>query len=73
MGIFISGDILQAKVDDILSDIYDTKTYINDILVLSKERFYKNIEQPRIIFGRLHVAGLKVNATKCIFGLKEIP
>ena len=26
-----------------------------------------------IIFGRLCAAGLKVNAPKCSFGLKEIP
>ena len=26
-----------------------------------------------MIFGRLHAAGLKVNAPKCSFGLKEIP
>ena len=31
------------------------------------------MEQPRIIFGRLRAAGLKFNAPKCSFGLKEIP
>ena len=33
----------------------------------------KAIYQPRISFDRLRAAGLKVNATKCRFGLKEIP
>ena len=32
-----------------------------------------HIEQLRIIFGRLHDGGLKFNAPKCSFGLKDIP
>ena len=32
--------------------------------------FKKHIEQLRIIFGRLHAAGLKLNSTKFILGLK---
>ena len=39
MGMFSSGDIFQSKVDEILSDIEGIKTYINDILVLSKDFF----------------------------------
>ena len=38
-----SGYIFQAKVDDILSNIDGIKTYIYDILVLSKDIFYKHI------------------------------
>ena len=68
-----SGDIFQAKVDEMLGDIEFVKICINDILVLSKERIYKHIEQPMIIFGRLCAAGLNVNSTKCSVVLKEIP
>ena len=35
--------------------------------------FEKHIYQLRIIFGRLRAAGLKCNAPKCSFGLKDIP
>ena len=73
MGICSSEDIFQSKVDEILSDIEGVKTYIDDILVLSKYFFRKHIKQLRKISGRLRTAGLKVNAPKCIFGLKEIP
>ena len=73
MGMCDLGDIFQAKVDDLLGDIEGVKTYINDILVLSKDFFTKHIEQMRIIFGRLRAASLKLNAPKCSFGLKEIP
>ena len=59
-----SDDILQDIVDNILGDIEGIKTYINGILVLSKESFYNHIEKTMIIFGRLRTVVLKVNATK---------
>ena len=73
MGMCASVDIFQAKVDKILGDIEGVKMQIYDILVLSKDKFENNIDQIRIIFGRLRDAGLKVNAPKCSFGLKDIP
>ena len=73
MGMCASVDIFQAKVDKLLVDIEGVKTYIGDILILSKDIFENNIEYLRIIFGRLCAAGLKVNAPKCIFGLKGVP
>ena len=41
MGKCASGDIFQAKVDNLLGYIKGIKTYIDDILVLSKDSFYK--------------------------------
>ena len=73
IGMCASGDIFQAKVDERIGDIEVVKTYIDDILVLSKEIFCNHIEQLRIIFGTLHVSGLNVNAPKCSSGLKKIP
>ena len=64
------GDIFQAKVDELLSDIKGVKTYIDDILVLSKYFFVNHIEQLIMISGRLSASGLKVNAPKYSFGLK---
>ena len=57
MGMWASGDILQAKVDGLLGDIEGVKTYIDDILVLSKDSFENHIDKLMIIFGRLHAAG----------------
>ena len=73
MGMCASGDIFQSKVYKLLGDIEGVKMYINDILVLSKDIFEKHIGHLRIIFGRLHAAGLKVNAPTCSFVLEEIP
>ena len=67
-----SGDIFQVKVDELLCDIESVRTYIEDILVLRKDSFEKNIGQTRIIFGRMRASGLKVNAPKYSFWLKEI-
>ena len=36
MGMCISGDIFEAKVENLLSDIKGVKTYIDNVLVLSK-------------------------------------
>ena len=39
MVMFTLGDILQAKLDELLGYIESFKTYIGDILVLSKDSF----------------------------------
>ena len=72
MGMCASGDIFQAKVDVLLGDIEGVKMYIDDILVLIKHSFENHIDQVIIITFRLRGAGLKVNAPKCGFGLKNI-
>ena len=64
MGMCSSGDIFQAKIDELLNDIEGVKTYIKNILVLSRERFSNHKEQMMIIFGRLRIVDLKSNATK---------
>ena len=43
MGVCVSGNILQAKVDNIPGDTEGVKTYIDDILVLSKEGLSKHV------------------------------
>ena len=73
MGMCASVDIFQDKVDRLLGGIKGVKTYIDPILVLSKDCFRKHIEQPIMMFGRLRAAGLKVNAPKCSFWLNDIP
>ena len=70
MGMFSSGYIFQVKVDKIHGDIEGIKTYINYILLLIKERFYKHIYQLKLILDILRAASIKVNAPKCSFGLK---
>ena len=73
MGLVVSADIFQAKVNELLGDIEGVKAYIDDILVLNKGTFAEHVEQLRLCFNRIRRAGLKINAKKCSFGLKEIP
>ena len=68
IGMCDSGDIFQDQVDELLGDIEGVKTYIDDIIVLRYYIFENNIDQLRILFGRLRAAGLKVNAPKCSWG-----
>ena len=68
MGMRTSGGIFQSKLDKLLGDIEGVKTYIDDILVLSKKSLEKNIEHLISIFVTLRAAGLKVNAPKYSFG-----
>ena len=46
---------------------------IDDILCIGKGNFAEHINQLKEIFRRFQKSGLKVNASKCSFGLKEIP
>ena len=73
MGMCASGDIFQAKVDDLIGDIKVVKTHIDDILVFGRDSFENHIDRLKIIFGRLRDAVLKVNVPKCSFGWKDIP
>ena len=68
-----SQDIFQAKVDNLLGDIEDIKTYIDDIFVLSKDILNNNIEYLGTMFVRFRPTGLNVNAPKYSFWSKEIP
>ena len=64
MGLYASGEIFQAKVDELLSDIKVFKTYIDDILVLDKGIFSQHIYQLIVIFARLQNTVIKVNDSK---------
>ena len=57
----MSGGILKDKVDKIIVVIEGENTYINNVLVLRKDKFTKYIEQLRFIIDRLVNYGLKFN------------
>ena len=68
MGMCALGGIFQGILDKLLSDIEDVKTYINDIIVFSKDCFENYIEQLRMIFARLCAAGLKLMRLSAFLG-----
>jgi hypothetical protein len=67
-----SGDVFQAKVDQLLGDIEGVKTYIDDILVINKGSFDDHMKQLDTCLARIQEARLKVKADKCSFGLSKI-
>ena len=73
MGLCASSNIFQDILENLLGDIEGVNTYIDDILVLGKGSFYQHIGQIRVIFSRIRVKVVKVNAPKCKFVLKNIP
>ena len=50
MGLGISGDIFQTKVNKILVNIKGVKTYIDYMLVLNKVKNLNNVEHPSFFF-----------------------
>ena len=73
MGMCTSRYISQVRVGDLLDNIEGVENYIDYILVFNKDCFRNHVEQMRMIFVRLCAAGLKVDVSKCIFGIKDIP
>ena len=73
MGMVISGNVFQSKMYNLIGNIKGVKTYINDILCIGEGSFAQHINKLEETFRRFQKTGLKVNAAKCSFGLREIP
>ena len=65
-------DILQDKIDNILSDTKGVKKNIDDILVFKKESLHKNMDKLQAIFSRMWTAGITNKATNYSLGINEI-
>ena len=61
MGICVSINIFQDKLDELLSNTKSFKRYINYILVFGKGSFSKHKDHLSFIFAGLCAAGIKVN------------
>ena len=55
-----------------MSDLEYVRTYIDDILCLTKSTWEDHLEKLDKVFARLSKAGLKVNANKSNFGVTEL-
>jgi Reverse transcriptase (RNA-dependent DNA polymerase) len=53
-------------------DLEFIRTYIDNLLVITKSDWHDHLHHLDIIFTRLHDAGLKVNAKKSFFGKDEL-
>ena len=67
MGLCNSPDIFQEKMSELMEGLDFVRTYIDDLLSLTKGTFEDHLDKLDMIFQRLQKAGLKVNANKSFF------
>ena len=72
MGIAGSPDIFQEKMSALMDQLEYVRTYLDDLLVLTKDTYVDHLEKLRVVLTRLQDAGLRVNVTKSNFATAEI-
>ena len=72
MGIMESPDIFQEQMSNLFHDIEFVRACLDDLLVITKGTFEEHLRSLETILQRLQEAGLKVNAEKSAFGVKEL-
>ncbi|MGH7974471.1 MAG: reverse transcriptase domain-containing protein [bacterium] len=73
LGLANSPDIFQDRMSYLMIGLLEfAKTYLDDILVMSKGSFEDHLQKLREVFKRLSMANLKVNVTKSKFCQTEV-
>ena len=72
MGLSYSPDYFQEKMSELMQDLEYVRTYLDDLLVLTKGSFTDHLEKLERVLERPQEAGLKVNAKKSFFGRAEL-
>jgi len=72
MGLCNSPDIFQEKMSELFEGLDFVRTYIDDLLCLTKGTFEDHLEKLERVLFRLQEAGLKVNARKSFFARTEL-
>ena len=72
MGLSNSPDIFQEKMSSLFADLEYIRTYIDDLLVLTKGSYLDHLEKLDVVLQRLKDTGLKVNIKKSFFAKAEL-
>jgi Reverse transcriptase (RNA-dependent DNA polymerase) len=72
MGLCSSPDIFQEKMSELFDGLEFVRTYINDLLCLTKGSFKDHLEKLERVLLRLQEAGLKVNGNKLFFAKTKL-
>ena len=67
MGLCNSPDIFQEKMSTLMEELNFVRTYIDDLLVITKSDFNDHLEKLDQVLQRISQAGLKINAVKSAF------
>ena len=71
MGIAGSHDIFQAKMSKLMVALEFVRTYLDDLLCITKASLDDHLDHLRLVLTRLREVGLKVNAPKSKFCAEE--
>ena len=72
IGLCNSPDIFQEKMSELMEGLEFVRTYINDLLCLTKGSFEDQLKKPERVLSRVQKAGLKVNANKLFFAQTKL-
>ena len=72
MGIAGSPDIFQEKMSGLMESLEYVRTYLDDLLVITKSSYGDHLEKLRVVLTKLQDANLKVNAAKSTFAMAEV-
>jgi len=72
MGLCNSPDIFQEKMSELMDGLAFVRTYIDDLLCLTKGSFTDHLKKIELVLQRLQKAGLKVNVTKSFFACSQL-
>ncbi len=59
--------IFQEKMSDLMATLEFVRTYLDDLLISTKESLEDHLEKLSMVLTRLQDAGLKINADKSKF------
>ena len=71
MGIAGSPDIFQAKMSELMVALEFVRTYLDDLLCITKASLDDHLDHLRLVLTRLREVGLKINAPKSKFCAEE--
>lgn len=72
MGVAGSPDIFQHKMSSLMAGLDFVRTYLDDVLIVSKTDFSEHLNNLGQALERISKVGLKINAQKSFFGRGEI-
>jgi hypothetical protein len=67
MGVAASPDIFKEKMPELMLALEFVRTYIDDLLVITKASLEDHLEKLRMVLTRLQKAGLRINTDKSTF------
>jgi hypothetical protein len=72
MGILGSPDFFQEKMTNLMRALESVRTYIYDLLIITKDTYDDHLDKVEEVLRRLQKAGLRINANKSSFALHKI-